>query len=218
MSDRRGLAALFLIMMVMAIAVVGVAIGTLYRSELHNRRTDLAKAVQLQAQLLQLHPDSLEQGAPPPPREESSRIYRMLGADGTLAIGRLDGERVVYIDNPWLPDSKVPQPAAVGSDREAPMRQALAGKHGTVLTRNEDGSGTLAAFTAVPLPRLGVVARSDLDAFRGPFIDSATLAAVIALALIGIGALMFFAVGNPMIRHRSVAIPACSTDRPRICR
>ncbi len=200
MSDRRGLVVLFVIMMVIAIAVGGVAIGTLYDAGLDRRREDLTQAVRLQAQLLQIHPSSL-QGGPPPPIEETSRIYRMLGEDGSLAIGRLDGETVVYIDNPWLPDTQPPRPAPIGSERETPMRRALAGEQGTVLTRNEGGALVLAAFAPLPVPGLGVVARSDLDAFRGPFIESATLAAGIALALILAGTLLFFAVGKPMLRR-----------------
>lgn len=201
MSDRRGLVALFLIMMVIVVTVAGVAIGTLYRFELDRRREDLVKAVQLQAHLLRLRPDALSHDAPPPFLDESTRIARMLGADGTLSIGRREGETIVYLDNPWLPNAQPPRPAAAGTDREAPMRQALQGGQGTTLIRNEDGTGTLAAFAPVSDLGLGVVARSDLDAFRGPFVDATMLAASMTLALILIGTLMFFAVGNPMIRR-----------------
>jgi len=201
-SDRRGLAALFLIMMVMVVTVAGVAIATLYRFELDRRRDDLVKAVQLQAHLLQQHPDALSRDAPPPLLDKSTEVARMLGADGTLSIGRREGETVVYIDNPWLPDAaRSVRPATAGLDRDAPMRQALQGEEGTILIRNEDGTSTLAAFSPVPVLGLGVVAGSDLDAFRGPFVDAAALAAGMALALILIGTLMFFAVGNPMIRR-----------------
>ncbi len=201
MSDRRALVVLFLIMMAIAVAVAGAAIGTLYRAELASRGTDLSKAVQMQAHLFQLRPEVLQHGAFAPSLEESTQVYRLLGPDASLAVGRLDGETVVYIDDPWLPDIQPPRPAPVNSDREAPMRRALAGETGTMITHNENGTTALAAFAPVPGGGLGVVARSDLDAFRVPFINSAILAAGLAFAVILIGTLLFFAVGTPMVRR-----------------
>ena len=126
----------------------------------------------------------------------------MLGMDGILAIGRLDGETVVYIDNPWLAGQ---QTAAPGGDRRGTRSADAPGARG----RRGYGAYPQRGWPPVLSPPLRrspgsdwrVVARSDLDAFRGPFLASATLAAGIALALILFGTLLFFAVGNPMLRR-----------------
>jgi len=201
LSDRRTLGILFLIMMVIAIAIGGVAIGTLYDAELKERREGLVQAVRMQASLLALHPNSLQHGSRPPPIEETTTIYRMLGTDGTLAIGRRDGETVVYLDNPWMPDLRPPRPEPIASDRGEPIRRALAGETGTMLSTDEHGATFLAAFAPVPALGLGVVARTGLDTFRDPFIRSATIVCAIAMLLIIAGTVVFFAVANPIVRR-----------------
>ena len=97
-----------------------------------------------------------------------------MGADGSLAIGRRDGETVVYIDNPWLPDIRSPKPAPIASPREEPMRRALAGEDGTMVTRDERGRPVLAAFAPVHGSDLGVVARMPVSAFSGRWSSAAT--------------------------------------------
>ena len=96
MSDRRGLAVLFLIMTVTAVAIGGTAIGKLYVDALDEQRNSLGEAARLQLSLLRASPRAIEQGAAPRPIEETARIYRMLGPNGTMEIGRIDGETVIF--------------------------------------------------------------------------------------------------------------------------
>jgi PAS domain S-box-containing protein len=201
LSDRRGLAILFLLMMVIALGIGGIAIGTLYRAKVDAQNASLLEAVRLQADLVRQDPSLLSTGAVARPNEEISRIYRMMGPDGTLAIGRLDGETVVYVDNPWLPDVRPPKPAPIAAGHQEPMRRALAGEDGTMVTIGDHGDSMLAAFSPVPGSNFGVVARTPLTAFRGPFIESATIVGGIAVALLSAGTFLFFAVGNPMVRR-----------------
>jgi two-component system cell cycle sensor histidine kinase/response regulator CckA len=199
-SDRRGLAILFLVMMVLAIAIGGIAIGTLY-TEIDAQRAGLREAVRLQASLAQHDPAALQTGSAPRPIEQTTQIYRMLGPGGMLGIGRLDGRTVVYLDNPWLPDVRPPPPAPIASDQERPMRRALAGEEGTTLTVDERGELVIAAFSPIPGTDLGIVARTSMSLFRGPFVHSAAVVGGIVLALFVVGASMFFAVGKPVMRR-----------------
>lgn len=200
MSERRGLVILVLIMMLITLAVAGLALGTLYSAAVDRHRQNLSQAVRLQSQLLKAPPaaQGKEEGGG---LSEAASIYRMLGPDGTLALGRLDGDRVIYLDNPWLPNDKGEAAVLSGPEQETPMRRALAGEQGSILTRNDKGAPALAAFMPVPELGLGIVARSDLESVRGPFIDSLKLAGGLALLLILAGVLLFFAVGNPILRR-----------------
>lgn len=199
MSDRRALTILFLMMPAIALAIGGIAIGILYYSELREWRSNLLEAVRLQVNLLNNEPSSLQAHAQHS-IEQTTRIYRMLGRSGTLGIGRQDGETVVYLDNPWLPDLRPSRPAPIASQRETPMRRALSGESGTLIVAGEERR-LLSAFAPVSGQGLGVVASIDLKTVMGPFLHSAMVVGIIVLTLVVAGALIFLFVGNPIVRR-----------------
>lgn len=201
MIERRGLAVLFLVITMMAACIGAIAFGTFYLAAINAHKGGLREAVRLQSDLVRQDPSFLAVELTSRPIERINRIYRLIGADGSLAIGRRDGETVVYIDNPWLPDIRPPKLAPIASPREEPMRRALAGEDGTVVTRDERGRPVLAAFAPVQGSDLGVVARLPVSAFRRPIIESAAIVGGIAAALLAAGSLSFFVVGNRKL-HR----------------
>ena len=128
-------------------------------------------------------------------------MNRLLGQAGSVAIGRLDGQTLIFLENPWLPDLRASRPVDVGSGAAAPMRRALAGEEGIVVAPNDRGEAILAAFTPVAGRGLGVVASTELSAVRRPLTEPAAIVGLISFTLIVASTVLFFAVGNPMLRR-----------------
>ena len=201
MGDRRGFILLFLIMTGTAVAIGAIAIGTLYAAQMQASRQLVTEVARLQAHLLQSDVEALDAGAPPRPVDEVARMYRLLGRSCTVAIGRIDGQTLIFLENPWLPDLRPPRPMDVGGSAAAPMRRALAGEEGLMVARNDRGQTVLAAFAPVVGRGLGVVASTELSAVRQPLAEPAAIVGLISLTLIVASTVLFFAVGNPMLRR-----------------
>ena len=82
-----------------------------------------------------------------------------------------------------------------------PMRRALLGGAGTVIGLDYRGVKVLAAYDYVKNMELGVVAKIDLAEIREPFIYAAYQVAAIVAVLIIIGTIIFFRLGEPMVRQ-----------------
>jgi PAS domain S-box-containing protein len=200
-GDRRAFAILLLLMMVVAVGVGVVAIGSLYNAQLDDRRDSLNEAVRLQIHLLRAHPQSLRSDLPSAATEDVALIMRMLGRRGTMLLGRRNGDTIIYIDTPWVADVHPPPPTPIDADRSVPMRRALAGEKGSMVATDASGAQVLAAFAPVPELGIGVVASADIDSFRAPFVERAVVVAGIALALLLIGTLVWFAVIRAIVRR-----------------
>jgi PAS domain S-box-containing protein len=81
------------------------------------------------------------------------------------------------------------------------MRRALSGQSGTTIGLDYRGVTVLAAHEPVSILDLGIVAKIDLVEIRAPFLKAAAIVAVIATVLIALGTVLFFRVGNPIIRR-----------------
>jgi PAS domain S-box-containing protein len=81
------------------------------------------------------------------------------------------------------------------------MRRALSGQSGTTIGLDYRGVTVLAAHEPVSILDLGIVAKIDLVEIRAPFQKAAAIVAVIATVLIALGTVLFFRVGNPIIRR-----------------
>jgi hypothetical protein len=47
----------------------------------------------------------------------------------------------------------------------------------------------------------GVVAKIDLDEIRKPFIKAGIILFIVGLLIVGLGAIIFYSISNPMIRR-----------------
>lgn len=200
MSDRRALGLLVLIMTVVAVAVGGVAVGTLSQIEINTRKTKLGEAAALQATLLQRDGDALLSGERTEPGTVH-RIDRLLGASGHIRVGRASGETLIFLDTPWLSSEPPPLPISRDSPQAEPMRRALSGEVGALRTETLAGAPVLVAFHPVAHKGLGVVAELRLDELQQPFIDAAKRAALVGIPLILVGNVLFFFIARPILRR-----------------
>ncbi len=202
MNDRWAFIILVVIMTVVAVAVGGVAIGTLYRIESAEQERSLLEAVALQASLLQPAHEEGGSGWPrPADAAVAQRIAHLLGPDGTLRIGRRQGEEIVFVAPPWLAPAEVTPAHRLDSPAAEPIRRAFAGESGTRIINDTTGAPHLTAFQPVAGGDVAVVAEVPLDRFLTPLRGAATTAAVVGVPLIIAGIILFYVVARPIVRR-----------------
>jgi len=210
-DDRRGYVLLILIMTLLAVAVGGIAIGTLYRASVDKARGQLATAAWLQADTIAVA--IAFDGATPadsgeidarlihPAPQTVANLYRALGREGRLRVVERRGGGLVV----WWPLRPAPdqEPHAISSDAAEAAMLARALTEGTATAVIDDkGHGpVVAAFHTVRPGKLGVVADVDVAAIRAPFVDTATVLVGSGLFLIILGSAVFFGVTRPMVRR-----------------
>ncbi|MEQ8195805.1 MAG: PAS domain S-box protein, partial [Rhodospirillales bacterium] len=86
------------------------------------------------------------------------------------------------------------------SSMAEPMRRALLGFSGVVIGKDYGGTTVLAAFEPLGNMGLGIVAKVDIAEIREPFIKAGLIAAMAAVALMFVGAILFYSVINPILQ------------------
>ena len=81
------------------------------------------------------------------------------------------------------------------------MIQALSGHSGTMIGRDYAGRRVLAAYEPLPDLSLGLVAKIDMREINQRYLRAATIAGLVSLATVLGATLLFFQVGEPMIRR-----------------
>ena len=79
-----------------------------------------------------------------------------------------------------------------------PMRRALMGYSGSVIGTDYKGDTVLAAYESLGTAGLGLVAKIDLAEIRAPFLTAGLIATFAALALMSLGAVLFYSIINPI--------------------
>ena len=92
-------------------------------------------------------------------------------------------------------------PVAFGGRLSEPMTAALSGRSGTMIGRDYAGRRVLAAFEPVPGLGLGVVAKIDMAEINQSYLRASLIAAIVSLAAVLVAVLLFFRVGEPMVRR-----------------
>ena len=211
MDDRNRIVHLILIMMVIATAIGGVAIGVLYETSFEEQRTRLVEAAKGQARLIeamarfnQRHNRTFPGGpeaATLAQLEDGHRDHTGFGDTGEFVLARRSGGNIVFLVRYRHAGRKTPEPVAFGSTLAEPMRRALSGKSGTVIGADYRGETVLAAYEPVGVLNIGIVAKIDLAEIRSPFIMAGGLVVAVAVVLIGAGTFLFVGISRPMVRH-----------------
>lgn len=121
------------------------------------------------------------------------------GATGEFLIARLEGDHIVFWPGRQHSADSI-KPIPMRSQLAEPMRQALAGRSGTVVGIDYRGQTVLAAYHHLPTLGLGLVAKIDIAEMRTPFFRAAAEAGAAALLLIGIGMAVLLRF-NPFLRR-----------------
>jgi PAS domain S-box-containing protein len=205
---------LILLILIMTAVAAGIgvsAITILYHVALNEERSRLVETAQSQARLMEAiarfdkvysldYPEG-SKAATIAQIEDAHERYLGFGETGEFTLARHVGDDIVFVLSHRHLDMDKPQPVPFDSNYAEPMRRALSGQSGTTIGLDYRGVTVLAAHEPVSVLDLGIVAKIDLVEIRAPFLKAAAIVAVIATALIALGTMLFFRVGNPIIRR-----------------
>lgn len=202
---------LILIMTAVAVGIGVAAIAILYDAAINEERSRLVETAQSQARLMEAvarfdeayslnYPEGSKAATIAQIKDAHER-YLGFGETGEFTLARRVGDDIVFVLRHRHLDMDKPQPVPFDSNYAEPMRRALSGQSGTTIGLDYRGVTVLAAHEPVSVLDLGIVAKIDLVEIRAPFLKAAAIVAVIATVLIALGTVLFFRVGNPIIRR-----------------
>ena len=216
MNPKKRVVLLVAIMSMLVLAVESFTIGLLYRAALNEERSRLVEMARSQARLIEAvarFDRRFSRDFPQGPRQATlSQIrdaharYGGHGETGEFTLSKRAGDQIVFLLSHRHYDLDSPKPVPWNSRLAEPMRLALSGKSGTVIGLDYRGEKVLAAYEPVKELDLGIVSKIDFVEIQAPFLRAIFLSAFIAIAMILIGAAVFFKITNPLIDrlHRTV--------------
>jgi len=206
MGEYKRLALLFVVMIGIAVVMGATAIGVLYEAAVDRERARLVNIAQSQARLLEAllrresSADGLRTGAVEEILEAHRRVReQVIGQTAELLLARREGASIVFL-TPARGSQHPIDPIPFGGPAAEPMSAALAGQSGTMIGRDYAGRRVLAAFEPVQGLGLGLVAKIDMAEINGTYLQAGAIAGAASLAAVVAGALLFFRVGEPIVR------------------
>jgi PAS domain S-box-containing protein len=206
---------LIVIMMSVAGAIGMGAVSILYHTAFEEERQRLAEITQSQARLMeavarfnQTHSRNHLEGSRAATLSQikgAHEHYKGFGETGELMMAERQDDNIVFLWKHRHVKSDTPTLVPFHSSLAEPMRRALSGQSGTLVTLDIRGIKVLAAYEPVAILNLGIVAKLDLAEIRAPFLKAGSIVGGAALVLIAVGTFLFFRVSNPMIRRISVS-------------
>ena len=198
-------------MTVVAAGIGVAAITILYQVALDEERSRLIETAQSQARLMEAvarfdelysinYPEGSKAATIAQIKDAHER-YLGFGETGEFTLAQRVGDEIIFVLRHRHLDMDKPQPVPFDSNYAEPMRRALSGQSGTTIGLDYRGVTVLAAHEPVSVLDLGIVAKIDLVEIRAPFLKAAAIVAIIATVLIATGTMLFFRVGNPIIRR-----------------
>jgi PAS domain S-box-containing protein len=211
MRGRRQIFLLLAIMMLVALGVGGIILLSLYNAAFHVARDRLIGVADSRRHIIEAvaefdriysrdYPGGALEATLSQLRDAQVH-FPGFGETGEFLLAKLEDDRIVFL----LPRrfANVEYPSSVPSDapQVAPMRRALEGKSGTMISRGFRGVPTLSAYEPVDVYSLGIVAKLDLAEIRAPFIQAGLMAAAGGLTFVFLGTILFLQIGNPLMRQ-----------------
>ena len=211
MGEYRRLALLVLIMIGVAIAVGATALGVFYDAAFEREEARLVNTAQSQVWLMEalarIETPARTEGEQPTADAlsqilEAHRRLREQGVGQTaeLQIASREGNLIVFV-TPARGSQQPYHPLAFGGPAAEPMSAALSGRSGTMIGHDYGGRRVLAAFEPVADLGLGLVAKIDMREINQRYLRPGSIAALVSLAAVLGAALLFFRVGEPMVRR-----------------
>jgi PAS domain S-box-containing protein len=129
-----------------------------------------------------------------------------LGETGEITLGWLEGDSIVLLS--WnqqsarqnSPPASLPR-IALTSPFAEPMKEALAGKTGTLVGLDYRGERVLAAFEPVQDFSGGLVAKIDLAEVRAPFVKAGLFSVFVVISGLSLAASFGSRASQPIIRR-----------------
>lgn len=211
MGEHKRLALLIIIMIGVCLIVGATTIGLIYEAAFERERARLVNIAQSQARLMEafarVEAMARSEGGQQAVGAfseilEAHRGLRepVIGQTAELQLARRDGDVIVYL-TPARSSHLPHDPVAFGGPVAEPMTAALSGHSGTMIGRDYAGRRVLAAFEPIPDLGIGLVAKIDMTEINQTYLRAGIIATVISLAAVLGAALLFFRVGEPMVRR-----------------
>lgn len=197
MGERKRLALLVLIMTSVAIIVAATALGVFYDAAFERERERLVNFAESQARLITaLAPDKRVEIL-----EEQRRLReRAVGQTAELQLARREAGTIVFL-TPARGSDHPAAGVAFGGPLAEPMTLALSGQSGTMVGHDYAGRRVLAAYKLLPALDLGLVAKIDVAEINDRYLRAGLTAGLVSVGVVIGGALLFFRLGEPMVRH-----------------
>lgn len=195
---------LCLIMSCIALAIGGLAIGTLYQRAVEDHKVRLVHMVQAAARIVEAvaavepYEQIVVKTRARVQESQATFPYSWLSETGELWIGDSHGQQVVVLVGQWHSQSLGEQAVHVARQLE-PMRRALAREAGVYAGQDHHGVDILAAYQPLPNLALGLVARINLSEVQAPFVRAGSVVAGIAVMMIAFGVYLFFTISDPIM-------------------
>ena len=201
-----------LVMLLLVLAVGGVAVVLLYNTSLKQQKARLIEMTTAQARLIEAvarYDRNLGAGIPEDAADatvaqviDAHQQESELGETGEFTLARLEDNQIVYLlKRRHLDEEDSQRIPFSGSVKGEPMRRALSGKSGTMVTTDYRGERVLAAYEPIDELGMGIVAKIDFDEIRGPLIRASIVGLGAAAWLILIGGLGLLRVNKPLVEQ-----------------
>ncbi|WP_177418815.1 EAL domain-containing protein [endosymbiont of Lamellibrachia barhami] len=137
--------------------------------------------------------------------DDALRSQSSLKGSEEFIVGRRLGDTIKVISRTKNfvaadPPNTLPWSAKPG-EAGSPMRQALAGKQGTMVLWDYRGAEVMAAFAPVKELGIGLVIKTDVADVRAPYLRAGILVAVVSVLLVLLGSLLVRRVTQPIISN-----------------
>ncbi|MBT7618356.1 MAG: PAS domain S-box protein, partial [Calditrichaeota bacterium] len=215
MSERKRLLFLILILSVISLSISSITIGILYRTAFEENRVMLINIAQSRARMIeamaQYDKEKADMITDEDPEHdpftatlsqinEAHKKFEGFGETGEFTLAQHTEDNIVFLLRHRHANLAAPHLIPFHSTLAEPMRLALSGKSGTIVSFDYRGEMVLAAYEPVAVLNLGIVAKIDLQEVRSPFISAGIIAICISILLVFLSAFLFVRVTNPMIK------------------
>jgi len=211
--DRRTKTLLVFAGMITVLFIVATVISfLLYRHNLSQHRYRLIGVARSQAELIKAvasfdaqysaNDFTLDGGA----REatlsqirEANKNIHAVGKTDEWVLGERQGDMIVFLIGTEQLGHEIPLPVPYESDLAEPMRRALDGESGIMIGRDYLGQQVLAAYEAIPVLKVGLIAKMHMSEIRQPFVRIQLGTIGITVAVLLIGALVFLRISQGLV-------------------
>ncbi|MBN2224370.1 MAG: PAS domain S-box protein [Deltaproteobacteria bacterium] len=211
MGEKRRIALLVGIMVVVLSVVGAVSLTMLYRAAIQEQKERLSEiarsiashyeeAARIEGVIVDGQLENTDDETLHNLLEEHTH-YLPRTETGEVVVARREGDAMVFLLRRKWHEAEAPNTLLFSSAMAEPMRRALSGLSGTTVGPDYRGVAVLAAYEPVPALGLGVVTKIDLAEIRAPFVRAGTTAGIVALVLAIAASIAFLRISAPMIRH-----------------
>jgi len=202
---------LITVMTVSIVFVTFVSIWFLYSAAVKQQTKRLVEVAQSQARLIETMKEYASVNLRDTSGDTSAQIalaqlvqshakFEGFGETGEFTLGKIDGDKIIFLLNHRHYDIDVLKPVPLNSTLAEPMRRALQQLSGTTVALDYRGESVLAAHEPVVGTGWGIVAKIDLTEVRAPFIKAGAYSALSAVLMIFLGSRIFLRITQPIIQ------------------